>query len=429
MARIEPFRAIRYSQSDISDLIAPPYDILSQEDKDALLDTDDHNIVAIDLPHVPPKTAGPDSVYAQAAGDLTSWFDIRVLAHDPQPAFYAYHQTYTLGNKKLTRKKIFCRLRLDPFGAGTVFPHEETFGGPKEDRLKLTTATRCNISPIFALYPDPENEVSRLVDEAIEREPDQVGTLGGVENKLWVINDVPTVKSIQVRLADKPIFIADGHHRYGTALMYREQQIEGIGPPTEDDPINYVLAVLGGMEDPGATIRPYFRAVVDLPRLTANALQAALSEHFDWKPITAPANQEDLEALLAEASPSAMALYVAKDDACAVVSPKDPDLLAPFEPDHGTAWRRLAYSILHHFIMDRVLRTKFNGGKEPITHYHKSLSEAVDDAQQNAGLAALVPATTMDQLQDICTAGELMPQKSTYFYPKLATGFVINPLY
>ncbi len=429
MAQIEPCKAIRFNQRDVSDLIAPPYDILKKADKKALLEKNDHNIVAIDLPHIPPKSAGPDSCYAKAAGDLTCWLDIRAMAHDDRPAIYAYHQTYKLGGQELTRKKFLARLRLEEFGAGGVFPHEQTFGGPKEDRLKLTAATRCNVSPIFGLYSDPDNEVCTIIDEAIEREPDQVGMLDDVENKLWVIDDLPTIKSIQVRMSDKPIFIADGHHRYGTALNYREQRLKEDGKLAEDSPVQYVLAVFGGMEDPGATIQPYFRTIADLPLVTSNDLQAAMAESFDWKPVTTPADADELAELLAKAGPQSMALHVAKDEACAVVTPRKNDMLQASEPKKCQAWRQSAYAILHHFILHEIVRPQFNDGNDATMHYHKTLAEAIADAAKSKGIACLMPATTMNQLREICLAGDLMPQKSTYFYPKLATGMVINPLY
>ena len=429
MARIEPFAAIRYQRVDVSDLIAPPYDILSGADKKALLGKDEHNIVAIDLPHLPPKTAGPDSVYAKVAGDLTCWLDVHTLRHDPRPALYAYHQTYRLGGKTLTRKQFFVRLRLEPFGTGTIFPHEQTFGGPKEDRLKLTAATRCNLSPIFGLYPDEKHEVSSIIEEAVQREPDQYGTLDGVENKLWVIDDLPTIKSIQVRLSDRPIFIADGHHRYDTARMYRDSHVEQMGELPEDDPVNFVLAVLAGMDDPGATILPYYRVLANLPRLTFNDLQRALGDVFIWTPTPLPVDADALAKTLADAGPRAIALYMAKDDACATIVPREPDLLADREPEHQPAWRQLAYTILHRYVIQEVIAPRFNDGRPPTIHYHKAMDEAVADARKSAGVAALMPATSMSQLRDICTAGELMPQKSTYFYPKLATGLVINPLY
>ena len=430
MAEIQAFRAIRYTLPDVSDLIAPPYDILSNADKAALLRKDDHNIVAVDLPHLPPKSAGPDHVYARAAGDLTSWLDIRTLARDDAPAIYAYHQTYRLGSKTLTRKKFFARLQLEPFGAGKVFPHEQTFGGPKEDRLKLTIATRCNISPIFGLYPDPQNEIAALIDSAIDpKRPDQRGSLDGVDNKLWALTDLDVIADIQAKMADKAIFIADGHHRYGTALNFRQHMIEETGAVDEDNPINFVLAVLCGMEDPGATIQPYFRSIAGLPGVKAADVQAALSSTFVWKKVEKPMSADRLAKMLSATSPEAFAFYFPKEDLCATLTPKSPDLLAAFEPNHKPAWRTLPYAILHRYVLDEVIGPKFCEGKPPTMHYHKTMEDAMTDAKDNNGVAVLMPATTMAQLRDICMVGELMPQKSTYFYPKLATGMVINPLY
>lgn len=430
MARIEPFTAIRYTERELSNLIAPPYDILDESDKAALLRKDDHNIVAIDLPHMPPKTAGPDEAYQRAAGELTSWLDIRSLARDETPAFYVYHQTYKLGAKTLVRKKFFARLRLEEFGKGQVFAHEQTFGGPKEDRLKLTAATRCNISPIFGLYPDPDNAVAGNFDAAIAGQaPDQSGMLDGVQNQLWVVTDPAVIRQVRDRLADKPIFIADGHHRYGTALMYRQAQVDEMGEPTVNDPINFVLAVLGGMEDPGATIAPYYRTIAGVPQATADALRPALADAFNWTPTRRPKDADELAALLATGGAGAMALYFGGPDVCVLIAPRDEDLLARYEPSRRPAWRKLPYAVLHRYIIDEVIAKKFCGGTAPVIHYHKSLIEAVNDASVSAGIACLMPATTMQQLRAICTAGELMPQKSTYFYPKLATGMVINPLY
>ncbi|HKQ50652.1 MAG TPA: DUF1015 domain-containing protein [Phycisphaerae bacterium] len=429
MAHIEPFSAIRYSERELSALVAPPYDILNEADKKALLAKDEHNIVAIDLPFVPPKSAGPDVVYQRAAGEMTSWLDIRCLVRDTEPALYVYHQTYKLGAKTLTRRMFFTRLRLEPFGSGSIFAHEQTFGGPKEDRLKLTIATRCNLSPIFALYPDDKNDVAALLEGAAGREPDQFAVLEEVQNKLWVVTEPGVIADVRAKLADRPVFIADGHHRYSTALMYRDVEIEETGELTPTDPLNFVLAVLCAMEDPGATIQPYFRTIVDLPAVTAAMLRDELSRSFTWAPSPRPQTADELAKLLSAAGPQAIALYVAKSDACAVVAPREADVLAGIEPQRHPAWRKSPYAIWHRYLVDELLTPKFGKGKPPTIHYHKTMQEAIADARAQAGIAALMPATRMDELREICLAGELMPQKSTYFFPKLATGLVINPLY
>lgn len=430
MAQIEAFQAIRYTGQDVSKLIAPPYDILSEEDKQALLRKDPRNIVAIDLPHTPPKSAGPDAVYVQAAEQLARWLAEGVLVRDQRPALYVYHQSYQLGGKNLVRKKFFARLRLEPFGSGSIFPHEQTFGGPKEDRLKLTTATRCNLSPIFGLYPDPRNEVAAALEAAIQPDrPEQHGTLDGVESRLWAVTDAAVISRVRGMLADKNIFIADGHHRYGTGWNYRQLCMDRMGPPPADAPVNFVLAVLGGMEDPGATIQPYFRSLAGLTRGRGADLQAALGEAFTWTPIPLPGTAEELAKQLAKVGPRALALYMAGENLCAVIAPKNADLLAAYEPERKAAWRQLPYAILHRYVIDEVLTPRLNDGRPVTIHYHKTMQEAIADARAEQGIGVLVPATTMSQLREICTAGELMPQKSTYFYPKLATGMVINPLY
>lgn len=430
MAQIAPFQGIRYGQADLSNLVAPPYDILSEADKKALLAKHDQNIVTIDLPHVPPKTAGPDAAYDRAAGELISWLDTHHLIHDPEPAIYAYHQTFGVEGRPLTRKMFFARLRLEPFGEGGVFPHEQTFGGPKEDRLKLTIATRCNTSPIFALYPDPENQVSALLDEAIDREPDATATMDGVQNKLWAVTDSEIIAEVLDRLSGLSIFIADGHHRYETALKYQEfRNEEAEEPPDSDAPHNFVMTVLAGMQDPGATIRPYFRSIVGLPDMTAEKLEAILKRRFHCNNMRRPQNAQELAEHLDGAGPQTFALYVAKDDVCIELTPHEPDMLAALEPERHPAWRKLPYALLHRVVIDEALRAESANADTLAVHYHKSLSDAIEDAHENSGIAALMPATRMSDLRDVCAAGELMPQKSTYFYPKLATGLVINPLY
>lgn len=430
MADISPFTAIRYTERDVSNLIAPPYDVLDDSDKAALLRKDDHNIVAIDLPHVPPKSAGPPVVYQRAAGEMTSWLDIRALARDPEPALYVYHQTYRLGRRELTRKKFFARLRLEAFGKGKVFPHEETFGGPKEDRLKLTAATRCNLSPIFVLYPDEKNEVAGILDQAIaDRNPDQFGLLDGTQNLLWAVSDPDVISQVRAGLAERPVFIADGHHRYGTALMYRQSQVDEMGEPPPGDPINFVLAVLGGMEDPGATILPYYRSIIQVPNIKPDALRQATDGVCAWRPLPRPKDADDWQELLPAAGTRTIVLYFGDADACFAIEPLDADLLAKYEPKRSAAWRSLPYSLLHRYLIDEVITRGLCAGKAPTVCYHKSAEETVSSAAVASGLGFLMPATSMQQLRDICTAGELMPQKSTYFFPKLATGMVINPLY
>ncbi|MEE8170745.1 MAG: DUF1015 domain-containing protein, partial [Phycisphaerae bacterium] len=278
MAQIRPFRAIRYPDRDISNRIAPPYDVLDRADKQALLARNDRNIVAIDLPHVPPKQAGPPETYEHAAMLLRQWLADGALRQDEHPALYVYHQTFAHGGRTYTRRKFFARLRIEEFGAGSVYPHEQTFGGPKADRLMLTRATRCNLSPIFTLFPDETNDVAGAFETAIKREPDAAGTLDGVESRLWAVTDAAVIDRVCGLLADRSVFIADGHHRYGTAVMYRDELAKSQGGLPDDHPANFVLCVLAGMEEPGLLILPTHRVVCDLPDASSALLAEALAD-------------------------------------------------------------------------------------------------------------------------------------------------------
>ena len=223
MSVIRPLSGIRYAtpkSRDISALLAPPYDILDDRGKAELLGRDPKNFVEIDLPHLPPKSAGPPEVYVACGKLLQQWLGDGTLVRDRQPAIYAYHQVYRHDGTRYVRKMFFAGLRLEPFGEGSIFPHERTFGGPKEDRLALTKATRTNMSPIFGLYEDGRNVVAQRLEKALAREPLATGTLDGVENQLWAVTDPSVIAEVTKLMAPKPIYIADGTPslRHGHAL-------------------------------------------------------------------------------------------------------------------------------------------------------------------------------------------------------------------
>ncbi len=269
MPEVTPFRAIRFDHDrlggDYSTVLAPPYDVLDRIDKDALLAHNEHNIVAIDLPHIPPKSRGPDEAYAHSAKLLSQWLSSGVLVKETSPAIYVYHQTFEHEGKTFTRKKFIARVRLHPFSDGVVLPHERTFGGPKEDRLALMQATKCHLSPIFGLYTDPENDIHRALSSTVNQPPQAVATMDHVLNKFWIVTDTVVIDAVVSSMADKNIYIADGHHRYGTALSYRDWVCDRAGGSLPGDhPANYVMFVLASMDDPGCVILPYHRALADL---------------------------------------------------------------------------------------------------------------------------------------------------------------------
>jgi uncharacterized protein (DUF1015 family) len=412
MARIEPFPAIRYDfgrlGAQLSTRIAPPYDVLDQADKDHLLAGSDRNIVAIDLPYIPPKSAGPPECYKKAADTLHAWLTNGTLIREPRPALYVYHQVFTVHGRQYTRRMFIARLRLVPFSEGVVLPHEQTFGGPKEDRLALMKATRCNLSPVFGLYSDPKDEIGTAFHPAVSRTPDAVATLEDVENHVWIETDATAIDRVRAVMAPKKVFIADGHHRYGTGLIYRDFAAQQAGGKLPDEhPAQYVLMVLASMDDPGALILPY-------PRVLAHvALDALLAA---WKPgaVETPAGQGDMD------------LFEGRTGRTVGVRFTERGKLKTLAPDRTDAWRALDLAYLHRYLLEELTVPSPIG--EPKIHYVKSEDVARATARDEDGIALLARATPMAQLRAVSEAGDLMPQKSTYFYPKLATGLTINPL-
>lgn len=411
MAVVQPFRAIRYNPSqwagDLSSVICPPYDVLDAEDRDALLARDPKNFVAIDLPHVPPKKAGPEEAYERAQNTLGTWLREGTLIRDTEPCLYVYHQAYEYQGRTYLRKMFFAALHLERFGQGCVVPHEETFGGPKEDRLKLTIATRCNLSPIFALYTDPENQVSRAFASVTSSQPKYVATMDGVENRLWATSAPDILSAVTALMADKNVYIADGHHRYGTGLMYRDFLIEQEGTLPANHPANFVLTVLCGMEDPGCLILPTHRVLTGLDGLDAAGLLEIWAEGCD----SCPPDRADVT------------LFDGKDEI--PVRFTRPEALEELAPEKSAAWRALDLAYLHRYLIEDLLERR--KGIRPNAEYHK-LEAKARERTLDGGIACLTRSIEMAALRAVSDAGDLMPQKSTYFYPKLATGLIARTL-
>lgn len=413
MAEIRPFRGIRYDvgrlSSDLSAVLAPPYDVLDQADKDRLLSKSPRNIVGIDLPQLPPKSAGPAKIYENAARTLADWRREGTLVQDAEPSLYIYHQKFTHQGRSFTRPMFIAAVRLRTFEEGVILPHEKTFGGPKEDRLALMKATGCALSPIFGLYSDPTNDLGKRFAPLVARPALAAGTLDGVENQLWRVTDSGIIDGVARTLVDRRVYIADGHHRYGTALMYRDWMRERNGGHLPDDhPANFVMFVLASMNDPGCLILPYYRT---LGGISLEPLQAAWADGIRELPT---GDQADL------------VLHDGRTGRETAVAFARREVLDRLAADECPAWRKLDYAYLHRYLIDELLAKK--AGHTPSVHYLKSRELAIQTAQDESGVALLVKATPMAHLRAVAEAGGLMPQKSTYFHPKLATGMTILSL-
>ena len=435
MAHIRPFAGVRYARArhpDVSTLVAPPYDVLDEKGKAELQARHANNIVTVDLPHLPPKTVGPDEAYQRANMTLQAWLSAGVLKRDVRPALYPYTQSFEHNGRLAHRRGFVCLVRLSPFGQGQVVPHEKTYANPIEDRLKLMRATGMQLSPIFGVYADPRNEVTRRLYQNLAR-PETSGVLDGVQHNLWSVIDAELENEIVDLLGTKPVYIADGHHRYTTALQYQKEmeQQNGGKPLPEKHPANWCMFVLVGMQDDGLLILPTHRLIGGVEGFSAAAFKSAVSQVFDV--VQTPLGPTHVDEFIQNVLPSQPAhtfgLYDGQEKRVYQLTLKNPDVLRQLEPNHSDAWRRLDVAILQRYLLDEVIQPRFAGGKELTKGYTADPFEVapkVDGKQYQ--IALLLKSTPLGALEQLAAHGEVMPQKSTFFYPKLATGMVMNPL-
>ncbi|MCH7701267.1 MAG: DUF1015 domain-containing protein [Planctomycetes bacterium] len=416
MAEIRPFHAIRYDferlNRDLSAVLAPPYDILDQADKDRLLAGSDRNVVKLDLPHVPPGDEGPAEAYRGSADDLQAWIADGTLVREAEPVLFAYHQAFDYAGQEFVRRSLIAAVELHPFEDGVVLPHEHVFSGPKADRLALMKATRCALSPILGLIDDPEDRIGGALADVVSAKPDATGTLDGVENRVWRIADPSVIGAVQEAMAGKLIYIADGHHRYGTALNYRDELTTELGHDlAPDHPARFCLFVLASMDDPGCLVLPTHRVFTD-SAITARGLVDAWSAGCNS---CAPAEAD-------------IGVYDGQTGETLSLAFSNRSRLAELEPERSEAWCGLDLAYLHRYLIDELLTVNVLNGKPPAITYPKSDEQARKLADSVGAVAVFVKATPMEHLRAVCEAGDLMPHKSTYFYPKVATGLVIQPL-
>ncbi len=425
---VHAFRGWRYAQgsTNADSLIAPPYDVLSLAGKEQLLAGSELNIVAVDLPQCPADKAGPDEVYAAAAKLLDQWKRDGVLVQQDTPALYAYQQSYTWAGKDYVRRAMICGVRGTELGAD-VIPHEKTHSGPKEDRLKLTQQTNMQLSPIFGFYNDPTGKASKLLWSAVGDEPIVQGRLNDVDEKLWAVTDSQVIAQITDILADTPAFIADGHHRYTTALNYRD----GLAAAGELDPgheANFVMFVLVPSDDPGLLVLPTHRLFNGLSgAITAEAV-TEVAPQFAWtKHDRSAMSAGDVEAVLAKAGQKVIGLIDAATKDLWIGKLTDRQAMAEAAPEQIQAWRDLDVSILQKLIIEKAFN-QFKTGQFGFSYTAKTV-EAIESCDSGSvQLAALLVGVPLKAVEQIGQAGAYMPQKSTYFYPKVATGMVLKPL-
>jgi uncharacterized protein (DUF1015 family) len=416
MAEVLPLTAVHYDLNAVPSLgavVAPPYDVINPEMRKALLAKSAFNVVEIDLPEAPDGT----DRYEYAAQTMESWTMEGILKADSEPAIWALEQDYTgPDGSSRTRRGILAKVRLSEYGQGAIRPHERTQPGPKEDRLRLTRATRHNLSPIFALHP---GTIWDLLERDVAEAPwgeatDEDGTV----HRVWRVADGEVAAAIGTRLEDAELLIADGHHRYETALTYA-REVGGDGPH------QYVMMALVSLEDPGLTVFATHRLLTDLDTAKQEALRETVLELFD-------VTETDRDGLVPgpDDGPAAFGYMDSHHMAPRKLTLKDPAVLDEVLEGNSDAYRRLDAAALEAIVLRRALgmSTDDIAAKRGIT-YQSSMEGALGklDAKE-ADAAFFLRPTPVEQVQAVAAAGETMPPKSTYFFPKLLTGIAFNPL-
>lgn len=433
MADIRAFRAFRYDfgrVGSLSDVVAPPYDVIDPALQTTLYNRSPYNAIRVELNKTEPGDTSDTDKYTRAKHALRDWIDEGALVRDTARALYVYEQEFTVEGTTYQRRGFFARVRLEPFGAGRIYPHEQTMSGPKQDRLNLYRATGFNISPVFGLYPDEEGEVFAKLDGLIRNAPPlEAKDHLGVTNRLWVITDSSAISAVTGLMGPKPVFIADGHHRYETGLKYlEERQAAGEVPDRESAP-NFCLMMLVGMSDPGLIILPTHRLFSGLPGVTQAELAEVLQDDFDIVSTAegdagAVSSWEDIQG---DGSQAVLGFGTVADGKWCVARFKRPERMAELAPEQSPAWRELGVSILHRLVVEKLLKARY--GVDPSCKYVHLMQEVLDATRaQECQLAVLVPPATMQHVETIAGNLEKMPPKSTYFFPKLLTGMVYNSL-
>lgn len=433
MPDVRAFRGYRYDLGRVgvlSDVVAPPYDVIDPALQEALYQKHPHNVIRLDLNRAEPADDERRNRYTRAGRLLKDWLHDGILREETQPAVYVYHQVFTVDDQHYTRRGVLALARLEKFGAGRIFPHEETMSGPKEDRFRLMQATAMNLSPIFGLYPDPANDVQTMLEEAVRRAlpleaVDHLGTI----SRLWPLSDSGVIHRLRSSLTNQPVFIADGHHRYETALRYLDER-RATGDVRDDEhPANFTLMMLVGMNDPGLLILPTHRLLSGLPAVSSSQLCEILGTHFDITRIGqgAVAARETWALIEANGEQLFLGFGTVADDTWHTARLRSTAAMDQLAAQHCPAWRGLGVSILHELVIAHLLRSALR--IELVCKYVHRLDEVLSDVEnQRCQIAALVPPATMHHVESIASNHEKMPPKSTYFYPKLLTGLVFNPL-
>jgi uncharacterized protein (DUF1015 family) len=422
--RIEPFRGLFFNPrqcGDLAPIVAPPYDLIGPQRQEQLYQRSPYNVVRLELNREQDR-------YRAAAEMLADWRREGVLERASAPAIHLYTQSFNLEGRLLSRSGLVVTLRLEEFAPGKILPHERTFAAAKQDRLQLLSATQVNLSSIFGLYPGDHPELDHLREEVARREPAfAVRDDLGIGNELRTIADPAQIRIVQKALAGVRLLIADGHHRYETALNYRRERQSAEGDPAALQAYDYVMITLTSCADPGLVILPTHRVVRQIDAGAVHDFDRRAGKLFDIEKFTDPDN---LLERLKDAGNGTLGMALGGDSKLRLLRLKDGAAMAAAAPRMAPEVRQLDVSVLHALVFDRLLGISEAAVKSgTLIEYMVDARAAVAAVRKGGAAGAfLMNPPSIANVEQVSDAGATMPEKSTYFYPKLLTGLVMNPL-
>lgn len=429
-----PFRGVRYNTAQagpLDNVLAPPYDVVSPTQHRHLLDRSPYNVVRVEITTPSPSDTPRDNAYTRAAAVYQDWLKTGVLAQDREPSVYMVLRQFPYRGATARRRELTVALKLEDLNSGVVRPHEATGRGAKEDRMALMRAAKANVSPIMLLYADTSGSIGAALDRLETQPPTaQASPLQNEDLTVWATNDVALVAAVQSALKGRPVYIADGHHRYETSVEYLTRGLQDGTVTPADESARYVLATLMDKDDPGVMSLPYHRLLKNLTAEEKHRLQSALAALFTVEEVSLTrVPLGELERRV-ETQPQNVMVVTGLDKGKALLlSTGSGEAIRKAMPVRSDAWRGIAPCIFAEAVLPKALglTQPEAEAKDKLDYFHE-MDDTVRQAMDGGAIAFLLKAVPLTSLMAVADAGERFPRKSTYFFPKLSTGLVLKSL-
>ncbi|MFC2035493.1 DUF1015 domain-containing protein [Chloroflexota bacterium] len=436
MAEIRPFRGVRYNESLIKDwpaVICPPYDIITPQLQQELYISSDYNFVRLEFSRELPQDTVTDNKYTRSAATLKEWLKQGILEIDEKPAIYLHDQSFTHQGREYKRRSIFTRVRVEEWDKMVIRPHEDTLAEPRSDRLNLLLTLEANTSSILALFEDRGRQISSLLAEQERGKPIIcLRSVNGESHDVWAISDPEVVNQIASTLAGQPLYIADGHHRYESALAYQRQRRDSSPSASGDEAFNFVMMTLVEFYDPGLIVLPPHRLVRGISKPTLNQLMPKLKVFFELEelPLSMHDVWKQVDELLTQTNEIKLILFGLVAGCLSVLKLRDTTAISQMIPHfHSELYKRLDVSIIDHIIIEGLLALSNDKKQSSLAYSYDRLDAVNRVLVQEYQLAFLLGPVKTEVIKAIADVGDRLPKKSTYFYPKVPAGLVFHCLH